>query len=193
MKIQVKGTKKSKGQLSTPPPRKRTVTQKTLNPKQAPILAFTFKDASRLSGVRLTTLRRWLLEKKIRRRKDGAFNVTELLQLGARENETCGGSMRSSKAERARDLYWESKALEKSLDVKIKQGELIDRETVVQELVLRETVFKNRLLGLADILASRLVGLGAVEIRAVCTENFMSLLKELARKGSEVYKNAHTG
>jgi hypothetical protein len=133
------------------------------------------------------------LEKKIMRRKDGAFNVTELLQLGARENETCGGSMRSSKAERARDLYWQSKALEKSLDVKIKQGELIDRKTVVQELVDRELVFKGRLLGLADILASRLVGLGAVEIRAVCTENFMSLLKELARKGSEVYKNAHTG
>ncbi|UCH90682.1 MAG: hypothetical protein JSU60_06120 [Nitrospirota bacterium] len=161
MKSQTRAIKPSKKPTKLSSPRKRAVNAKTLQPKQAPIYAFTFKDASRLSGVRLTTLRRWLLEKKIMRRKDGAFNVTELLQLGARENETCGGSMRSSKAERARDLYWERKALEKSLDVKIKQGELIDRETVVQELVLRETVFKNRLLGLADILASRLVGLGA--------------------------------
>jgi len=44
---------------------------------------------------------------------------------------------------------------------------------------------------LADFFASRLVGCGAQEIKAICTETFMALLKELARKGSEAYKNVH--
>ena len=54
-----------------------------------------------------------------------------------------------------------------------------------------QPAFKNRLLGLADFFASRLVGCGAQEIKAICMETFMGLLKELARKGSEAYKNAH--
>jgi len=87
--------------------------------------------------------------------------------------------------------YWAAKAEEKALDVAIKKGELIDKGLVTQELIERETVFKNRMLGLADLFASRLVGCGAQEIKAICTENFMSLLKELARRGSEAYQKAN--
>lgn len=51
-------------------------------------------------------------------------------------------------------------------------------------------MFENRLMGLSDFLASRLVGCGIQEIKAICTETFMGPLGVLARKGSEVYKNA---
>jgi hypothetical protein len=173
-------------------PRKRAVSHKTLHPKQAPVLAYTFKDASRLSGIRLTTLRKWLVTGKITRGKDGAFDIKQLLKLGAQEDHSLtAGVRRSPQAQKSYDQYWTAKAEEKALDVAIKKGELIDRERVTQELIDRETVFKNRLLGLSDFLASRLVGCGAQEIKAVCTETFMGLLKELARKGSEAYKNTH--
>ena len=175
-----------------PSPRARAVSHKTLHPKQALVLAHTFKDASRLSGIRCTTLRKWLLGGRITRGKDGAFDIKQLLQLGAQEDEPLkSGVGRSPQVQQAYETYWNAKAEEKALDVAIKKGELIDRERVTQELIDRETVFKNRLLGLSDFLASRLVGCGAQEIKAVCTETFMDLLKELARKGSEAYKNTH--
>ena len=58
-------------------------------------------------------------------------------------------------------------------------------------ITLHKSAFKNGLLGLADFFASRLADCGAQEIKAICTETFMALLKELARKGSEAYKNVH--
>jgi hypothetical protein len=193
MKSQIKGTKKSKGQLSTPPPRKRTVNQKTLNPKQAPIYAYTFKDASRLSGIRLTTLRKWLVSGKIARGKDGAFNVTELLQLGAQENGPRTGASRSPKAERARDRYWQSKAEAMEIEVKVQKGELISKSEVVEALVARELVFKNRLMALPSIFASQLADCEPPEIESVCREHIYALLRDLARRGSEGYKNAQPG
>jgi hypothetical protein len=189
--------KKTGEQLQRPTrassPRKRIVSHKTLNPQQAPIYAYTFKDASRLSGIRLTTLRKWLVAGTITRAKDGAFNVTELWRLGTQENERRGGSFRSAEAERARNQYWAAKAEEKKMDVAVKRGELIDKERVTQALIERETVLKNRLLGLPGIFASRLVGCGPQEIKAICTEQIVTLLRDLAREGSEAYKKAHAG
>ena len=156
MKNQTRIGKSTRRPAKPSSPRKRAVNEKTLAPKQAPIYAYTFKDAARLSGVRLTTLRRWLLEKKITRGKDGSFNIKELLQLGIQENES--RASRKPQADRARDRYWQSKAEAMEIEVKVQKGDLISYSEVLEALVERELVLKNRLLGLPTIFASQLVG-----------------------------------
>ena len=152
-------------------------------------LAFNYRDASRLSGIRTATLRQWLLEEKIVRGEDGSFNVTELMELRTKENPTLkSGVSRSPKAQKAYDDYWSAKAEEKMMDVKIKKGQLIDNETVFLALVERETLLKNRLLGLSSILGSKLVGCSAQEIQSIYREHIVGLLNDLARQGSEAYQ-----
>ena len=128
----------------------------------------------------------------IQRDKRGLFNDDEIAEAlkSSREIQKTG-IVKSDESKKSYQDYWAAKAEEKALDVAVKKGELIDKEVVVQELIDRETVFKNRLLGLSDFFASRLVGCGAQEIKAICTEQFMGLLKELARRGSEAHQKAN--
>ncbi len=160
----------------------------SLHPKQSPVLAFNYRDASRLSGIRTATLRQWLLEEKIVRGEDGSFNVTELMELRSKENPSLkSGVSRSPKAQKAYDDYWSAKAEEKIMDLKIKKGALLDSTEVLEELVARELIFKNRLLGLPSLFASQLVGCTAKEIQEIVRKTLFDILRELVRQGSEAY------
>jgi hypothetical protein len=183
--------KKAEGRKEANTPQASNPGKARKEPTQSPVLAYNFRDASSMSGVRTATIRKWLLEKKIVRTSEGGFDVKELLRLGSEEDEPLkSGVRRSPQAQKSYDQYWTAKAEEKALDVALKKGELIDKDRVAQALIERETVFKNRLLGLPDLFASRLVGCGAQEIKAICTENIMALLRNLAREGSEAYQKA---
>jgi len=183
--------KKAEGKKEANTPQASIPRKARKEPKQSLVLAYNYRDAASMSGVRTATIRKWLLAGKILRGKDGSFDVKKLLELGCQEDEPLkSGVRRSPQAQKSYDQYWTAKAEEKQLDVKVKRHELIDREEVVQELIERETVFKNRMLGLSDFFASRLVGCGAQEIKAICTEQFMALLKDLSRRGSEAYQRA---
>ncbi len=181
-------TKKGTTNVKAPTRRKSTFTK-----KKGPILAFNYRDASRLSGIRTATLRQWLLEEKIVRGEDGSFNVTELMELRQKESPALkSGVGRSPQAQKAYDEYWSAKAEEKIMEVKIKKGQLLDREIVFQELVGREVVLKNRLLGLPTVFASQLVGCTPAEIEQIIRKAIVDLLHELVRQGSAAYNKARS-
>ena len=161
-------------------------------PKPTAKKAYTVRDVCAATGLRPGTLREWEVTGKTMRGKDGSFDIASLIKLSHEEGVNLvslkGGGKKSPAVERAYLKYWRAKAEEKHLDVQIKQGGMVPVNDMIQALVERELIFKNRLMGLADILASRLPGCGPKEIKAVCIENFMSLFRELARNGSEGMK-----
>ncbi len=148
-----------------------------------------------MSGVRTKTIQDWILSGAIKRGKDRSFNVTKLLELKAKEGggkALKSGANRSAAAQKSYEKYWDHKQEMLALDLQIKKGQLIDNETVFIELVEREVILKNRLLGLPGIFASQLVGCTPAEIEQIIRKAIVDLLNELVRQGSAAYNAARS-
>jgi len=177
------GTNRPKAKPKEKPKRARP-----LENKKSPILAFNYRDASRLSGIRTATLQKWVLNGLVVRGADGAFNITQLLELRGQGGQALkSGVGRSPEAQKSYEKYWNTKAETLALNLRIQKGELLDREEVTTELINRELVFKNRLLGLPNVFASQLPGCTPQEIEQITRKAISDVLRDLARQGSEAY------
>jgi hypothetical protein len=181
-------TKKAATATAKPKATAKAKRARPLENKKSPILAFNYRDASRLSGIRTATLQKWILEGVVTRGEDGSFNITKLLELSGKEGQALkSGVGRSPEAQKSYEKYWSTKAETLALNLHIQKGELLDREEVTTELINRELVFKNRLLGLPNVFASQLPGCTPPEIEQVTRKAICDVLRDLARQGSEAY------
>ncbi len=194
------GTKKPKAEGKANPkpkakPQSRVKASRVLKNKKSPIWAFTFRDAARMSGTRTKTLQDWILLGAIKRRKDGGFNITEILELKAKEGggkNLKSGATKSLKAQKSYEDYWATKAETMALNLQVQKGELINLEDVTEALIEREVILKNRLLGLPSLFASQLAGCEPGEIEQISRKAIADLLRDLVRQGSAAYNKARS-
>ena len=148
-----------------------------------------------MSGVRTKAIQDWILSGAMKRRKDGGFNITEILELKAKEGGTKNlksGATKSLKAQKSYEKYWDHKQELLAIELKVKKGELVENEIVFQALVQREVLLKNRLLGLPGIFASQLAGCTPAEIEQITRKAIVDLLNNLVREGTAARDKARS-
>ena len=68
------------------------------------------------------------------------------------------------------------------LELAKRQGNLIDRESVIEQQIERELICKRAFMGLPRATVPKMLGKGAIEMEAILTEAIFEALRKLARR-----------
>jgi len=120
------------------------------------------KEAASALGVSPRTIRNWKHEGRYPARQDGAYDL-EAIRAWRVEVEAGKAEGDTGESWKEQDAKWKARCREltaalKTMDLRVRRGELIERGAVVRKNVAQIVAMKRVLLGMGRKLAARLEG-----------------------------------